>query len=80
MSTISPEQDFRFSLDRAAGLTVDAACACRAAGVLPLPAPHRRLLNRASRALTEAQDALFQARNDPWSTQRPKRHQQLELL
>lgn len=70
--------DFHLTIDRAAGLTLDATCAARAAGSGPLPAPHRRLLNRAIARLEGAQQDLYTARNDPWSDPPPGRPQ-LEL-
>lgn len=77
---MSAQTDFHYQLERAAGLTVDAACACRTASILPLPHPHRCLLNKAVRGLESAQDALFQARNDPWSPPPKPKSLQLELL
>ena len=50
-------------LDEAAGLTLDATCALRAAGVLALPVPHRDLVASAITALESAQIDLFHARN-----------------
>lgn len=64
---MSAQTDFYFSIERAAGLTLDATCAARAAGHGGLPHPHRRLLNRAVRELESAQQDLFTARHDPWS-------------
>lgn len=74
------QTDFNLTIDRAAGFTLDATCAARAAGGGPLPAPHRRRLNVAIVALEKAQQALFVIRNDPWSTPTPPQLQQLELL
>jgi hypothetical protein len=76
---VSSQSDFHYSIERAAGLAVDAACACRTAAVLPLPHPHRRLLTKALRGLETAQDALFTARNDPWTPPPKPKNQQLEL-
>lgn len=73
------ERDFHFSLDRAAGLVLDATCSARAAIALPTPAPHRTLVTRAIADLERAQQRLFTARNDPWSWQQPQ-HQQLTLV
>jgi hypothetical protein len=73
------QTDFDFSLDRAAGLTLDATCAARAAGHGPLPAPHRRLLRSATRHLEAAQQDLWKARTDPWHQPTPPSGQ-LELL
>jgi hypothetical protein len=77
---MSAQRDFHFQLERAAGLTVDASCACRSAAILPLPHPHRRLLTSAARHLERAQDDLFQARNDPWQAPKPPKMLQLQLL
>ena len=77
---MSAQTDLHYQLDRAAGLTVDAACACRSAGALPLPAPHRRLLNAATRKLEGAQMALYNARHNPWRQPRQATPLQLELL
>lgn len=76
---MSAQTDFHLTLDRAAGLTLDATCAVRAAGAGPLPQPHRQLVNRAIRQLESAQQALYVARNDPWSAPKPQ-HRQLEML
>ena len=73
------QTDFHITIDRAAGLTLDATCSARVAATLPLPHPHRRLINSAVRKLEGAQDDLFKARHDPWSQPKPK-HLQLELL
>lgn len=75
----SSRTDFYEAIARAAGLTLDATCAARAAGQLPLPQPHRRLLNSAVRKLEGAQQDLFDARNDPWAQRKPT-SRQLELL
>jgi hypothetical protein len=75
---MSAKQDFHLTIDRAAGLTLDATCAARAASSGPLPSPHRRLLKRAIARLEGAQQDLFTARNDPWSEQTPPKIQ-LEL-
>lgn len=72
------QTDFHLTINRAAGLTLDATCAARAAGAGPIPAPHRRLLNVAIVALEKAQQALFTVANDPWQPQPKPR--QLELL
>jgi hypothetical protein len=77
---MSAQTDFQLTLDRAANSVLDASCAARAAGAGPLPHPHRRLLNVAITALEKAQDALFKARNDPWSAPRNPAPRQLELL
>jgi hypothetical protein len=75
------QTDFHLTIDRAAGLTLDATCAARAAGHGPLPPPHRRRLNVAIVALEKAQDTLFVIRNDPWSAPQPQSRQlELELL
>jgi hypothetical protein len=71
--------DFHLTIERAAGLTLDATCAARAAGQGPLPAQHRRLLRSALRKLEGAQQDLYEARNNPWSSQPPPTLQ-LELL
>ena len=80
---MSAQSDFHGCLDRAAGLTVDAACACRAARVLRLPDHHRTLLNSTIDELEAAQADLFAARNDPWPELEPPRpsarHRQLVL-
>jgi hypothetical protein len=72
------QTDFHLTIDRAAGLTLDATCAARAAGHGRLPAPHRRRLAVAIVALEKAQDTLFVLRNDPWSPPQNK-SRQLEL-
>jgi hypothetical protein len=77
---MSAQNDFALAVDRAAGLTLDATCAARAAGAGPLPQPHRRLLSTAVRSLEKAQQALFVARNDPWSSPPAPKPRQLELL
>lgn len=74
------QTDFHLTINRAAGLTLDATCAARAAGAGPIPAPHRRLLNVAIVALEKAQQALFTASNDPWSPPPQPKHRQLEML
>lgn len=61
------QTDFHFTIERAAGLCLDATCSARAAGYGRLPAPHRRLIQRAVRSLEAAQDALYEARNNPWA-------------
>jgi hypothetical protein len=76
----SAQTDFHLTIDRAAGLVLDATCSARAAGQGPLPAPHRHLLRRAVRSLESAQQDLFTARNDPWSRTPSTRPCQLELL
>jgi hypothetical protein len=63
---MSAQNDFALTIDRAAGLALDATCAARSAGAGPLPAPHRRILSSAILALEKAQMALYEARNDPW--------------
>lgn len=75
---MSAQTDFHITLDRAGGLITEATCSARAAGYGRLPHPHRRLLNSALRKLEGAQQDLFKARNDPWST--PPKPRQLELL
>jgi hypothetical protein len=77
---MSAQTDFHYQLERAAGLTLDATCACHAAGILPLPPGHRRLLRAATRKLEGAQQDLFNARNDPWSPPPKPKTLQLELL
>lgn len=79
MSPTAIQNEFAYCTNRAAGLTVDAAGACRTAAKLPLPDSHRALLRRAQRGLDDAQDALFQASRLPWP-QKPKPVQQLALL
>lgn len=74
------QTDFHIEIDRAAGLTLDATCACRNVIRGSLPPPHRRLVQTAIVALEKAQQALFVARNDPWSQQHKQKHRQLELL
>lgn len=77
---MSAQQDFHLTIDRAAGLCLEATCSARAAGHRGLPQPHRRLVTAAVRKLESAQQDLFQARNDPWSTPTPKQRQlQLHL-
>ena len=79
------ERDFAFTVERATGLIVDAACSARGAlrvadhGRLPLP--HRKLLSTAIAALEKAQRALFDAhpRNNPWDQPQQPRQRQLEL-
>jgi hypothetical protein len=73
------DRDFHLTIDRAAGLTLDATCACRAAAQRPLPAPHRRLLNSAIRSLERAQLDLVKARNDPWHPPQQPKPKQLSL-
>lgn len=77
---MSAQTDFHLQIERAAGLALDATCACRAARTLPLPAPHRRLLADAIRGLEAAQQSLFIARRDPWSGPPKPRHRQLDML
>jgi len=72
--------DFHLTIDRAAGLCLDARCAARSAVVGPLPHQHRHLLRRAIVELDRAQLALFKLRNDPWSPPPKPAHRQLELL
>jgi len=74
------KRDFAFEVDRAAGLTVDAACAARVAASGPLPPPHRRWIQRAIDKLEGAELDLFKARNDPWSEPPTAHHRQLTLL
>lgn len=69
---MSAQNDFNLTVDSAAGLVLEATCRARAAGHGSLPHPHRRLLNSAISSLERAQQALFQARNDPWQSQTPK--------
>jgi hypothetical protein len=77
---MSAQNDFYLTLDRAAGLTLDATCAARSAGTRSLPTPHRHRLDRVIRRLESAQQDLFMLRNDPWSTAGLERPRQLELL
>jgi hypothetical protein len=78
---MSAQNDFHAEIERAAGLTLDATCAARAAGLGPLPPTHRRLIGVAIVALEKAQQALFVARNDPWQPPKPQsKTRQLELL
>lgn len=77
---MSAQTDFHITIERAAGLVLDAQCAARTAAHGPLPRPHQRLVNRAIVDLDRAQDNLFKARNDPWHQPKPRRNQQLELL
>ncbi|MHB8492463.1 MAG: hypothetical protein ACYDA6_09675 [Solirubrobacteraceae bacterium] len=72
--------DFNIEIERAAGLTLDATCALRAAALGQLPPPHRRLIGVAIVALEKAQQALFVARNDPWQQPKQPKTRQLELL
>lgn len=74
------QTDFHLTIDRAAGLLLDATCSARAAGQGPLPTPHRHLLRRAVRSLERAQQDLFTARNDPWTQTRSTKPRRLELL
>ena len=76
---MSAQTDFHLTIERAAGLTLEATCSARTAAHGPLPHPHRRLLHAAIRKLESAQDDLFKARNDPWTPPKPPAHQQLEL-
>jgi len=76
---VDAKTDFAITIDRAAGLCLDATCAVRAAGSGPLPQPHRRLVSVAIVALEKAQQALFQAANDPWSAPQPPTPRQLTL-
>ena len=75
---MSAQLDFHLTINRAADLARDATVAARAAGYGRLPAPHRRILNRAIYKLESAQAELIQARDDPWATPPPKR--QLSML
>lgn len=77
---MSAQTDFYLTLDRCAGLTMDAACAARSAGHKPLPLPHRIRLNSITRKLESAQDELFRLRSDPWASASSARQPQLELL
>ncbi len=73
--------DFARQIDQAAGLTMDATCALRAAGIGPLPHPHRHLLTRAIRSLERAQDTLHTLRNeDVWHKPPPPKPKQMALL
>ncbi len=72
-------EDLSACLDRTAGLLLDAACELQASRARGLPYPHRRLIQTAQGHLDSAQQALFQARNAPWQTERPTARQ-LELL
>jgi hypothetical protein len=72
--------DFRYSIDRAAGLTLDATCALRALYRGRMPPPHRRHVHAAIVALEQAQQDMFTAVNDPWSPRPKPKHHQLELL
>jgi hypothetical protein len=74
------QTDFHYQLERAAGLTLDAACACHSAQVLPLPAGHRRLLTAATRKLDGAMLDLYHARRDPWDQPPRPKHHQLALI
>jgi hypothetical protein len=77
---MSSQTDFTYQIERAAGLTMDATCACHSAGILPLPPGHRRLLIAATRKLEGAQQDLFNARNNPWAPPPQPKNQQLALL
>lgn len=77
---MSAQNDFNSSIDHAAGLVLEATCSARAAGVGSLPQPHRRLLTSAVRSLERAQQALFQARNDPWQSQSLPKPSQMSML
>lgn len=77
---MSAQTDFHITIERAAGLVLDAQCAARTAAHGPLPHPHQRLVNRAIVELDRAQDNLFKARNDPWHQPPKPKHRQLELL
>ena len=72
---MAAQTDIDFTLNRAAGLTQDAALACRSAARLPLPSPHRRLLAAAARKAESALGDLFHVQNDPWPKAPPKPRQ-----
>ena len=73
------QTDFHLTIDRAAGLLLDATCACRAAVAGPLPMGHRAVMRRAIGKLESAQTDLWKARNDPWASTTLK-ERQLALL
>jgi hypothetical protein len=75
---MSAQGDFAFCVDRAAGLIVDAGCACRTARVGPVPDAHRALVAAAARKLAWAQHDLSKARRALWETS--SEHRQLSLL
>ena len=77
---MSAQTDFYQTLDRAAGLTLDAASAARTAGYGRLPRHLRRGLTRATRQLERAQDELFILARQPWDTPPPPRQLSLEVL
>jgi hypothetical protein len=72
------QMDFHLTLDRCAGLTLDATCAARTAGDLPLPPSHRRQLTSITRHLEAAQNELFSLKEYPWAPPKPPKRQ-LEL-
>jgi len=78
---MSHETDFRYSLERAAGLTLDATCALRTARMGRLPEEHRRRLGAAIYRLESAQSIMFDLKEHPWEQQPPKpEHRQLALM
>jgi len=62
----SARYGFEVTVQRAAGLALDAGCSARAARGLPLPRPTRRRLDAAIVALECAQLNLAQAFDTPW--------------
>jgi hypothetical protein len=76
---MSAQTDFYLTLDRAAGLTLDATCAARAAGHKPLPRALHHRLSRVVRSLEKAQQDLYSLRNDPWQPQQQPKPKQLAL-
>lgn len=66
------QTDFAITIKRAAGLTLDATCSARAAQRGLIPEPHRRLLGSAIVALETAQQAIFDADQEPWPPPKPQ--------
>lgn len=77
---MSAQTDFFLTLDRAAGLTLDATCAVRAAAARPLPNPLEHRVRRLIGKLEGAQQEMFSLRQDPWPTAGAKKPRQMELL
>lgn len=65
---MSAERDFQLTLDRAAGLLLDAACAARAAARGPIPRSHRLKTQSAIASIVMAQDELYLVRRTPFQT------------
>ena len=77
---MSAESDLHYSLGRAASAVQDAAGACRTARRGSIPARQRELITAATRKLEWAQDDLWKASNEPWTTQPKPKHKQLTLV